>query len=99
VSTEAFHWFPSHEAALAEFSRVLKRGGRLLVALASPRTTSASRVAEAASRVAGQPASWPTRAEMRERIAASGLRLLKQRRLYRLGGLLVPPVLNVAVRD
>jgi ubiquinone/menaquinone biosynthesis C-methylase UbiE len=98
VSTEAFHWFRDHEVALAEFRRVLVPGGRLLVALVNPRASATSRLAEAGSRAMGQPASWPTRLEMREGIAAAGLELVAQRRVYRIPGLLMPPILTIATR-
>ena len=55
VSTEAFHWFPDPGRALAEFRRVLRPAGRLLLALVNPRFAATGRIVELASRVVGQP--------------------------------------------
>ena len=98
VSTEAFHWFPDPDAALGEFHRVLAAGGRLLVALVNVRVPATSRLAHAGSRALGQPAHWPTRAEMAARVRSAGFTVERQQRILRLGGLLIPTVLTVGVK-
>jgi ubiquinone/menaquinone biosynthesis C-methylase UbiE len=97
VSTEAFHWFPDRRRALAEFRRVLRPGGRLLLALVNPRFSLTGRVLHLASRVLGEPFYWPTAAEMRREAHGAGFRVERQVRVFRLpGALLLPPVLTVA---
>lgn len=98
VSTEAFHWFPDHDATLAEFRRVLVPGGRVVVALVNVRARATSRVAQAGSQALGTPAYWPTRAEMRERMEHAGLEVCSQRRVVRIAGLMLPTVVTVAAR-
>ncbi len=99
VSTEAFHWFPDQDAAVAEMHRVLAPGGLVLLALvASPSGLVASGL-HAASRLVGAPFYWPTSDEMRRRLERAGFHVLGQKRIFRLpGGMLLPPVLTRAVR-
>jgi ubiquinone/menaquinone biosynthesis C-methylase UbiE len=98
LSTESFHWFPDPAAALGEFARVLRPGATLLVALVNTRTEPGSRVLETGSRTLGQPAHWPTRAEMRQRVESAGFEVVEQHRVTRVGGLLIPTVMTVGRR-
>ena len=97
ISTESFHWFPDPDAALAEFKRVLRPEGRLMVALVTPRLRVTASAVRAGSTLLGEPARWPTREEIVERMENAGFRLRDQRRIMRAGGLLLPTVLTVAV--
>ena len=99
VSTEAFHWFPDPMAALHEFHRVLGPGGRVLVALVNVRVPATSKVAHAGSKALGQPAHWPTRNEMADRVRTAGFTVERQQRIVRLGGILIPTVLTVGRKD
>ena len=98
VSTESFHWFPDPDAALAEFHRVLAPGGRLLVGMANMRTSAGARAASGMAARLGEPGRWVTRAELARRVERAGFAIVRQRRLLRLGGALVPLVLTVATR-
>jgi len=94
VSTEAFHWFPDPDAALAEFHRALAPGGRALVALVNVRREETSRLMRGGSEALGQPAWWPTRAEMQERFERAGFVKVRQRRVVRVAGILIPTVVT-----
>jgi len=98
VSTEAFHWFPDPDASLREFNQVLAPAGRVLVALVNVRVPATSRLAHAGSKALGQPARWPTRAEMVDRVRAAGFTVDRQQRIFRLGGILIPTVLTVGLK-
>jgi len=99
VSTEAFHWFPDQDVALAEFFRVLEPKGQLLVALINPTAEWLSRAARLGSRLMGEPAKWPTRTQMRRKTEAAGLRITAQRTVFRLPApVLLPCVLTVSTR-
>jgi ubiquinone/menaquinone biosynthesis C-methylase UbiE len=99
VSTEAFHWFPDQDRALAEFHRVLAPGGRVMVALVNAPSSLVAHALHAGSLLLGEPFYWPTSLEMRQRLEHAGFGVLGQERIFRLpGGLLFPPVLTVGVR-
>lgn len=99
VSTEAFHWFPDQQRALAEFRRVLRPGGHLLVCFVNPPLEVMTRVGTFFSRWMGEPARWPTRAAMRAMVEEAGLRVESQRIVLRVPAILVlPSILTVASR-
>jgi len=99
VSTEAFHWFPDQDAALRECLRVLVPKGRLLVSLVNPPLEIMSVAGRRLSRLAGEPARWPTRRRMRRCVEEAGFRVESQRTVLRIPATLVlPSVLTIAAR-
>ena len=99
VSTEAFHWFPDQDAALRELRRILRPGGRLLLALVSPPFEIIADAVEIGMRLVGQPLWWTTPSRLRAQVEAAGFQVEGQRRIFRIPGLLLPPVLTVARRS
>jgi len=98
VSTEAFHWFPDQDAALAEAARVLRPDGTLLLGFVNPPLALIGDVARLGSRLLGAPLRWPTPAALRRRVEAAGFSVTAQRRIFRVPGFLLPPVLTEARR-
>ena len=99
VSTDAFHFFPDPEAALAGFHRVLAARGRLLIAFVNPSFETLSRASRAVSLWLGEALLWPTPAVLRRQVEAAGFEVASQRRIFRLPGpVMFPPVLTEAVR-
>jgi ubiquinone/menaquinone biosynthesis C-methylase UbiE len=95
--TEAFHWFPDQEAALAEFHRVLAPRGQALIALVNPRLGILSDVTALGSRFLGEPFYWPTSERFRALLSSAGFHTVSQSPVGRLpGALLFPAVLSVA---
>ncbi|MFD0364260.1 class I SAM-dependent methyltransferase [Nocardia sp. GCM10030253] len=97
VSTHAFHFF-DHQAALAEFHRILAPGGLLAIVLNNP-TSRFARVLQPAP-IQGL-AYFPPPNEMRTLIEAAGFTVTEQRPVQRhpIPPALVPDVLTVARRD
>jgi SAM-dependent methyltransferase len=99
VSTEAFHWFPDPDLALAGFHRVLAARGRLLVAFVNPPLRTLSRASRVVSSWLGEPLRWPTADALRRQVEAAGFEVALQRRIFRLPApVLFPAVLTEAVR-
>ena len=96
VSTEAFHWFPDHDAAIAEIARVLMPNGVLLLGFVNPPLGLVSEAVHVASRLFGAPLRWPTATALRGKLARGGFDVVSQRRIFRIPGFLVPPVLTEA---
>ena len=100
VSTEAFHWFPDQQAALAEFRRVLEPKGRLLLALVNPPFETLSQLTNTGSRLLNEPLYWPTQEQMQRQVETAGFRVEGQRRVFRAPSIVFfPTVLTVGVRD
>jgi ubiquinone/menaquinone biosynthesis C-methylase UbiE len=98
VCTEAFHWFPDQNAALAEFFRILSPGGRLMIAFVNTRLRFTSEITRVASGWLGEPLYWPTIDQMRQQVENAGFRVIGQKRVLRIPGLLFPPVLTTALK-
>ena len=98
VSTEAFHWFPDQDAALAEIHRILRPGGRLLLALVSPPFEFIADAFEVGMRIVGQPLWWTTPSRLAAQVTRGGFRVERQHRVFRIPGFLLPPALTVARR-
>lgn len=98
VSTEAFHWFPDQDAALRDLRRVLRPGGRLLLALVSPPFEIVADAVELGMRLVGQPLWWTTPSRLATQVRTAGFRVERQRRIFRIPGFLLTPTLTVARR-
>ena len=99
ASTEAFHWFPDQDAALAEFFRVLAPKGRLLVALINSRMEWLARATRLGSKLLQEPLRWPTQAQLHRQVEAVGFRVDSQNVVFRLATPPLPPcVLTLASR-
>lgn len=98
VSTEAFHWFPDQDAALRDLRRVLRPGGRLLLALVSPPFEIVADAVELGMRVVGQPLWWTTPSRLAAQVRLAGFEVERQRRIFRIPGFLLLPTLTVARR-
>jgi ubiquinone/menaquinone biosynthesis C-methylase UbiE len=98
VCTEAFHWF-DQEAALAEFARVVRDGGLLLIAMINPRTEAGSRLLQAQAGRALGAGTWPSRRRMHAMVESAAFGVREQRRVIRLAGTILPTRLTVGVRS
>lgn len=77
--TESFHWYPDQAAAVRDFYRVLRPGGRALITFVNPPLQLTSRVVGAGFELAGQPATFPTRSELRALAEGAGFEIESQR--------------------
>lgn len=92
--TESFHFYDK-PAALAEFHRVLAPGGHAVIAMINPRLVPAQRILN--WQAFGQ-AGWPSPREMRRLLIGAGFHDIRQSRVPRPGGPLIPNYVWVAAR-
>jgi ubiquinone/menaquinone biosynthesis C-methylase UbiE len=97
VSTEAFHWF-NQPAALEEFHRVLAPGGHIVIALMNPRTGIESKLLDRTPFLMGT-GHWPDRRAMARLVESAGFQVIRQRRVRRILGNMIPTVVTVASRS
>jgi ubiquinone/menaquinone biosynthesis C-methylase UbiE len=97
VCTESFHWYPDQERALGEVARVLRPGGRLLIASIAMLTDVGDRLVTGATASSGSTVRARPPRRLREMVAQAGFEVIHQRRIPRLG-LIAWPVLTDARR-
>ena len=94
--TESFHWYPNQAAALAEFRRVLRPGGLLLVALANPPLRIIGDVFARLLAPVGQDVHYPTPKEMQDITTSAGFEIDREYRARPLPLITLPAFLTVA---
>jgi len=97
VCTESFHWYPDQARALDELARVLRPGGRLLIASIAMMTGVGDRLLTRATAPGGSAVRAHPPHRLREMVARAGFEVTHQRRIPRLG-LIAWPVLTDARR-
>jgi len=95
--TESFHWYADQQAAAAELARLVKPGGRVIIASIATVTGFADDAIQRATALAGRPVKAIPKRELRRLLAEAGFDVRHQGRIPRLG--FVPwPVLTDATR-
>lgn len=98
VCTESFHWYHDQQAAALEMARLLRPGGRLIIASVAAVTHLGDDAIQRATTAAGRPLKALSKRRLRHLLDHSGFTVEHQGRIPRLG--FVPwPVLTDAVRD
>jgi ubiquinone/menaquinone biosynthesis C-methylase UbiE len=95
--TESFHWYPDQDAAAAELARVLRPGGRSVIASIATVTGFADDAIHRATTLAGRPIRAIPKRRLRRLLETAGFAVTHQGRIPRLG--FVPwPMLTDATR-
>ncbi len=95
--TESFHWYSDQAAAVAELSRLIRPGGRLVIASIATVTGFADDAIERASELARRPIRPIPKRRLKRLLEADGFDVTHQGRIPRLG--FVPwPMLSDATR-
>lgn len=95
--TESFHWYHDQEAAVAELARLLRPGGRLIIASIATVTGFADDAIQRATELAGRPIRPIPKRRLKKLLEADRFDVTHQGRIARLG--FVPwPMLTDATR-
>jgi ubiquinone/menaquinone biosynthesis C-methylase UbiE len=95
--TESFHWYSDQEAAVAELARLLRPGGRLVIASIATVTGFADDAIQRATELAGRPIRPIPKRRLKRLLESDRFRVTHQGRIPRLG--FVPwPMLTDATR-
>jgi ubiquinone/menaquinone biosynthesis C-methylase UbiE len=95
--TESFHWYADQAAAAAELARLIRPGGRVMIASVAAVTAFADDAIQRATALAGRPVKAIPKRQLRQLLEDAGFDVHHQGRIPRLG--FVPwPVLTDATR-
>lgn len=95
--TESFHWYADQQAAAHELARVVRPGGRVLIASIATVTGFADEAIQRATALAGRPVRAIPKRQLRRLLESAGFDVTHQGRIPRLG--FVPwPMLTDATR-
>ncbi len=95
--TESFHWYADQEAAVAELARILRPGGRLVIASIATVTGFADDAIQRATELAGRPIRPIPKRRLKKLLESDQFEVTHQGRIPRLG--FVPwPMLTDATR-
>lgn len=95
--TESFHWYADQETAVAELARLLRPGGRLVIASVATITGFADDAIQRATTLAGRPIRPIPKRRLKRLLEADAFQVTHQGRIPRLG--FVPwPMLTDATR-
>ena len=95
--TESFHWYADQEAAVAELARLVRPGGRLVIASIATVTGFADDAIQRATELAGRPIRPIPKRRLKRLLEADRFEVTHQGRIPRLG--FVPwPMLTDATR-
>ena len=97
VCTESFHWYPDQAQVLDDLARILRPGGRLVIASIATVTQLGDRLLRGASGLGGAEIKALPPRSLRTAVEDAGFEVLRQRRIPRLG-LAAWPVLTDARR-
>ncbi len=97
VCTESFHWYEDQPGALAGLAKILRPGGRLVIASIATTSKFGHDVVRRTTAASGQPIRALPPRQLRSLLQRTGFDVIHQRRIPRLG--LVPwPVLTDSIR-
>jgi ubiquinone/menaquinone biosynthesis C-methylase UbiE len=97
VCTESLHWYPDQQRVLTDLARILRPGGRLVIASIATVTRLGDRMLRGASGLGGAEIRALPPGSLRSMLRRAGFDVLHQRRVPRLG-LVAWPVLTDARR-